>query len=488
MDKDKTQETGKTALDLSEKDLARALRVGHVFEDAPLLTDIDVGKAFADAFYQCLRYCTTARKWFWYNGRYWVEDDTKEAEKAVERFVKALYIWAADEDSETQKRAVKLQAQRNRKTILEDAQKHLPITAADFDKKPHLFNCECGTFNLQTLEWEGEHQYWGDYLTKCANVSERLDDYTPEAYKDITRYVSEWLPEDRAALVQQVAGLCLTEDVREEKFYIFYGATTRNGKSTLVDSIAHMLGSYATTINPETFSTNTKNGSAASPDRAKMKAARLISVSEFPKNTTMDTAYIKRVTGGDEITARHLRQEEIEFYIVGKIILNTNWTPQVNDVSVFDSERAVVVKFDNQFKGTRQDISLKDRLKQSDYTTQFFYWALDGLKAYRKAGRLILPESVREAVDDYRRESDRIEQFVEDCTDPAPDDKTKGTHVYKVYEGWCRSNNMQPKGKQGFFEEMRRKNLLRDRVTIDGESVKNVVVGVKLKPEFDRLP
>lgn len=485
MDKNKPQ---RSALDLTEEELARALRTMGTFEDAPLLSDIDIGKAFADIFVQCLRYCTTAKKWYTFNGLYWEEDNTKEAERVVERFVKAVYLWALNEDSETQKRAVKLQTQRNRKTILEDAEKHLPITADDFDQKPHLFNCKCGTFNLDTFRWEGERQYWGDYLTKCANVSKRLDDFGSKDYKDVSRYVSEWLPPDRAALVQQIAGLCLTEDVREEKFYIFYGATTRNGKSALVDSLVNMLGSYATTVNPETFSTNTRNGGNASPDRVKMKAARLISVSEFPKNTTMDSAYMKRLTGGDEIAARQLRQEEIEFHVVGKIILTTNWTPLVTDVSIFDSGRAVVVKFDNEFKEDDQDITLKDRLKQPEYADQFFYWALDGLKAYRAAGRLILPQSVREAIEAYRRASDRIAQFVDDCTEPASEVKTKGSHVFVVYEGWCSANHMQPKGKQGFFEELRRKGLLRDRETIDGESIKNVVVGVKLKSQYDRLP
>lgn len=477
----------RTTLDLNVEQLAKGINAAELFDDDTLFSDIDISKAFAESFEKCLRYNTTAKKWFYFDGFVWNEDNTKTAERAVEKFTKALYLWAEREDAKTKKRIVDLQSLNNRKKILEGAQAHLAITSQDFDAKPHLLNCKCGTFNLNTLQWDGDRQYWGDFLTKCANVDKRLDTYTPDDYKDISRFVSQLLPPDRAALVQQIAGLCLTEDVREECFYIFFGSTTRNGKSALVDSISNMLGNYAVTVNPETFSTNTRSGNAPSPDRAKMKAARLISVSEFPKNTTMDTAFVKRLTGGDTITARHLHQEEIEFYVVGKIILNTNYTPHVNDLTVFDSDRAVVVNFENQFKGDKQDITLKDRLKTSKYANQFFYWALDGLKAYRKAGRLLLPQSVRQAVEEYRKKSDQIAQFLDDCTEPDPDGKIKGSYLYTIYESWSGAGNLQHVSKLDFFEELRRKGLLRKTVTMNGETVRNVLVGRKPKPQFEKL-
>ena len=335
------------------------------------------------------------------------------------------------------------------------------------------------------MEWQ-EH-YYGDYLTKVANVTEALEEYGPEQYADFQKFILEIQPQERSELLQQLFGLALTENTKEEKFFIAFGPTTRNGKSSLLDAVGNMLGTYCAAINPETFSTTAKrSGSGPSPDRANMRGARLLHVSEFTKGTLLDSAWVKRITGGDVIRARQMYGLEFEFQLCGQIIINTNWLPSINDATIFDSGRVVVIPFEVQFPEEKQDLTLKDRLKSPEMANQVFYWALDGLKAYRKQGRLRLPESVQKAIAEYRYDSDKVARFLNECTTPSDKAET-AARLYTAYMEWCDRSGLKYEGKKAFNAELRRKDLLSNTGTVNGNTCRNVVKGLTLTVERQRL-
>jgi putative DNA primase/helicase len=78
-----------------------------------------------------------------------------------------------------------------------------------------------------------------------------------------------------------------------ECFFIIYGVTTRNGKTTLAETVAHILGEYARTVQPQTLSHRPSDGAAPSPDVARLKGARLVNVPEPEKGLELNTALIK---------------------------------------------------------------------------------------------------------------------------------------------------------------------------------------------------
>ena len=50
---------------------------------------------------------------------------------------------------------------------------------------------------------------------------------------------------DTAAFLQKALGYALTGDTSFDCFFVLYGAKSRNGKSTLMETVAHILGEYA---------------------------------------------------------------------------------------------------------------------------------------------------------------------------------------------------------------------------------------------------
>jgi putative DNA primase/helicase len=72
------------------------------------------------------------------------------------------------------------------------------------------------------------------------------------------------------------------------------------------------LGDYARTIQPQTLSRRPSDGSAASPDIARLKGARLVNMPEPEKGLELNIALVKQLTGGDTYTGRFLHENPVE--------------------------------------------------------------------------------------------------------------------------------------------------------------------------------
>lgn len=473
----------KSPLDYSDIELVYVLNGMKVSTDRRYnsLSDIAAGALFSSIYGKYLRYNTTARGWYWYNGINWQRDRTERAEKAAETLSNALYHYAVGQGDAYQKLAGRLQDINKRDKMLRDAQKHNPITSEMLDQKPDLFNCKCGTYNLKTRKWKDHDP--ADLLSKCANVTERDCQYT-----DFEKVVTQILPDKEIRdYFQMVIGLCLSEDTTPAEFYIILGETTRNGKSTLLNAIGAMMGDYHLTIAPETLEkANRVNSSGPSPDRSRFQGARMIHAEEPRRGMPLDSAFIKAITGGDTMTARQLHQEPVSFRVVGKLVIVTNHLPAVSDTTVFSSERVAVIPFEQRFIGTKRDYHLQERMRKQEMLNQCFSWACEGNQKYRNAKdfKTNRPAAITKRVDQYQADSDYIGQFIKDCIKKDPEGCIRSQECYHAYKYWCEENNCKPFGPRAFNSELRgpqRGHLLKDSATVDGKTVRNVIPGYSLK-------
>src|SRR5262245_51205557 len=80
--------------------------------------------------------------------------------------------------------------------------------------------------------------------------------------------------DELAAYLQRLFGYCLTGETSEEIFAFFYGGGC-NGKSTLLNIIAYILGDYAKNAGMETFTQRRHE-----QEIARLAGARLVTASE----------------------------------------------------------------------------------------------------------------------------------------------------------------------------------------------------------------
>lgn len=118
-----------------------------------------------------------------------------------------------------------------------------------FDRNIYYLNCQNGTLDLQTGEFHPHTPQ--DKLTKIAGAAY---DSNAKSLRFI-RFISEVMSGDKekARFMQKSLGYGLTGDTRYECMFFYYGATTRNGKGTLMESTLHVMGDYGLTVRPETI-------------------------------------------------------------------------------------------------------------------------------------------------------------------------------------------------------------------------------------------
>lgn len=418
--------------------------------------DIGNGNLFADWAKELARFVPEKKQWYFYNGKVWKPDTgSLKAMQLCKKLADMLLAYALKIEDETKrqsylKHVTKWQIRRNRETILKDATDVYPVRFNEFDADPFLFNCKNGTLDLRTRHFRPHSP--GDMLSLISGVR-----YDPNARcARWEQFISEIMQGDqeRAIFLQKALGYALTGDTEFECFFILYGATSRNGKGTSMETYARLMGDYGRAARPETIALKPKvNGAAPSEDLARLAGARFVNISEPDKGLVLSAALVKSLTGNDTITARLLHENSIEYRPQFKLFINTNHLPQVTDVTLFSSGRVKLIPFERHFSESERDTGLKKELSKAENLSGILNWCLDGLWLLRETG-FEMPASVQAATDAYKKASDKIGRFIEEMFIPDPRGEMPTTAAYEAYKQWCFRNGQLAESMEKFKAEI----------------------------------
>ncbi len=449
-------------------------------------SDIGNGNLFADWYRDVARYVPERKKWFVYDSSVWGPDTgSLYTMELCKRLADDLTIYALSIPDERQRNDyldfVKRWQRRNyRETILKDAAGVYPVLLSDFDKNPYLYNCLNGTLNLQT--WEFRPHSPADMLATIAGVN-----YDPNARCSLwEKVVSDAMQNDmdKALFLQKALGYGLTGDTSEECFFILYGATTRNGKGTIMETYMRMQDGYGRAARPETIAQKDKaNSNAPTEDIARLAGARVVNISEPGKYMVLSAALVKTLTGNDKITARFLNENSFEFSPQFKLFINTNYLPKVNDTTVFSSGRVYVIPFERHFSKDEQDKSLKRKLAQPENLSGILNWCLEGLRLVQETG-LAPPDSVIEATKQYQQDSDKISRFIDEMMEPDVYGEIRTEEAYNAYQQWCMRNGQRSESFPAFRQSIEaHAEIKKKRPSGAGRNISPCwfILGLKLK-------
>jgi putative DNA primase/helicase len=451
--------------------------------------DIGAGHIFADFFQDRLRYVPERKMWFYYENGIWNKDTGNlRAMKYCMDLANLMYTFALeikDEDKRKSymKYASRWQSHSNRVNILKDAQVHHPISYGSFDADIYIFNCKNGTLHIDTGEFT-EHRST-DLLTKKSPVV-----YDPTAYSGrFASYIDEIMSgdADRAKFLQKILGYGLTGDTRHECMTILYGVTTRNGKGTLCESVLKVLGDYGCASRPETLAIkNSTNGSQPNEDVARLAGVRFVNIAEPSKGMVLDAAKVKVMTGNDTLNARYLHENSFDFQPQFKIYVNTNFLPVINDMTLFSSDRIIIIPFDRHFDEHSRDTTLKRRFAEEDVQSAILNWLLEGYRMLQSEG-LFLPKSVKEATERYQHDSDKMALFFEDSLVADDTAEVMTARVYARYKEWCQENGTYPEGMKNFKQGLQAfAEVVRKRPKRGGEKT-TLLIGYRLITDIPSL-
>lgn len=269
--------------------------------------------------------------------------------------------------------------------------------------------------------------------------------------------------------------------------FIFYGATTRNGKGTLCESVLKVIGDYGCTSQAETIGTKAnKSSRSPSEDVARLAGVRFVNISEPDRNLRLDAALVKTMTGNDTMNARFLHENSFDFKPQFKLYINTNYRPAISDLTLFSSDRVIIVSFDRHFGETEQDKNLKELFSAPNSQSAILNWLLEGYRLLRSEG-LMVPETVKAAIEEYRRESDKVARFTEECLEKMAGAEIRTSVVYKEYTRWCEDNGCKAESATKFNQALSSFATLERKRPKGGGNATTLLIGYKLSESAQPL-
>ncbi len=395
---------------------------------------------------------------YFYDGRSWRPDPHKlSISEMAKDFHHSLFLFAntiTSEDTRNRflKRVMALDQKKNRDAMIADSasDRRIKVEMKAFDRDKFVFNCHNGTLNLITGELKPHCPE--DHLTKITEV-----DYVPGAVCERWLAFMDEIMEgdkDRIRYLQKAIGYSMSGDTRLECMFILYGATSRNGKGTTMETVLRILGEYGRTAKPDMLGKKGYvNSSGPSEDVARLNSARMVNVSEPEKSMLIDASLTKQMTGNNTLTARHLREDSFEFKPEFKLFIDTNHLPTISDMTLFDSDRIRIIPFKRHFIEEERDIDLKTFFARPENLSGILNWCLEGFHLYWTEG-LKMPESVKNATQEYRQESDKIDMFTARCIQKANGQELRAQAVYTRYKDWCIENGFKFDNVTNFRKKM----------------------------------
>lgn len=425
-------------------------------------SEIGMASLFGDLYKAEVRYCPEHKSWYTYHEGAWRKDEGAVlASEKIKEFVRLMILYCGEIlDDDLRKKYTtfvnKMGDRRMRDRILKDATGELRISAVQFDNNPYLINCLNGTYDLRDFSFK-EHSS-EDFLTMQTAFKHTVKrNVKCKRWEQFIREVTQ-NDTEKADFLQRALGYSMLGMSNEECMFILYGKTTRNGKSTLLNTIETMLGDYAKVapVGMICRGDRQKDTEAASPTLAGLKGKRFVTMSESNAYGRLDEEQIKQLTGGEEISARALYQSAITFKPQFTLWLSCNDLPMVTDKSLFASDRIKVIDFNRHFSPTEQDTHLKDELTTQEAMSGIFMWLIRGYIHYKERG-LTMGDKLKDVVWQYEKDNDVVLQFLEArCEKASEDSKIKCKDLYQSYKIWSKAEGNYILSARKFNSELER--------------------------------
>lgn len=400
------------------------------------LTDEGNAHRIALVYEGKLLYCSNIGKWMLYTGKLWEEVNLERIYEIVGKVMdRAKAEWqAAVMDEKGLKFFTNSKNTAKKKAALEQLQGLLYASTKDFDKNPWLLNCQNGVLDLRTGKLLPHSA--GLMLSKICNAALPPAGTASPLWEQTIKQI---IPDNALRhYLQKYIGYCLTGSTREENFLIMHGPGG-TGKGTFIETIQKVLGSYARPVNVDMFLSyrnDANSGEGATPILAALENIRLVVASESGEGRKFNEAKIKLLTGGDAITARRLHQAPTTYQPAFKVVIQTNYIPDVSNVNDKGiTRRMLIAPFRQKLAEEQRNLKLKEELSKPENLNAVLRWCVDGCLMWQKEGLTGTEPAVMNRVrDEYLADRDYIGDFLESCCEYKADAQT---YLKDLYQGFC---------------------------------------------------
>lgn len=423
--------------------------------------------------------------WMYYTGTHWENNDRYAERVFTETMVEQRDIYSkllltapANERQEIAKRVKHFETSTNNRGVKNgvEAAGRLLSFATDVDQidgpqSAYLLNFINGTVNLRTGALQRHSAT--DYISKLIKYK-----YVENAPCPFWLDTINKIFDGDAELIEYVqtmlgASVIGTQDAR--KLFIAHGPTGKNGKSTLFETLADILGNYADRAELKVIAGTDTGNLTELTTRMRIRGARLVVSSEVSATDRIDATAVKRLTGGDAISGRHMFKAAITFTPVCSIWLRTNALPMVKGADKAFWERMCIIPFNHQFVGKDQLAMSVVQARFRDEAEGILAWLVRGAMRWIKSdGAVHVPAIINELRDSYTDDIDVLSELFASKFEISAGAKIPFDVFYQTYSLFCKNSNVYAQPRPALRQALRmRGELSADRVFVVGYTEKN---------------
>ena len=285
----------------------------------------------------------------------------------------------------------------------------------------------------------------------------------------------------------------------------FANGSGGNGKSTLHSAVMACVGNYGYNMPPSVLSKEEKMGPC--PELANVANKRFILTSEPDERNPINVATMKRITGGDTISARQLYEGVTEIVCHATTVCECNRKPKLaGRMNEAIERRLVDVPFPTSFVDNpddymgdhvfKKDTSFIDPMFAEEHRCALFEYLLPYARRMITNGWVLnIPDDIKQRNAEYMQDSDEFLQWFEDTFEPDQDKmyvmKVKEAFdIYKQTHYTMLSKKQQREHNLKWFKEEVKTNMFvrkyykdRHRPQVNGVQVemREVILGWNIK-------
>lgn len=428
----------------------------------PEFADDALALNFSAAYGEFLRYVDAWGRWFMWDGQVWRHDDTLKVYDLCRRTCRS---YSVNSPPATQKAITSGKTISAVEKLARSDRRHA-ANVGQWDADPWLLNTPSGIVNLQTRELMPHDPM--HHMTKKTSVGPDAESGCPLWLK----FLAEATDRDvlLQAYLQRVCGYALTGITREHAMFFAYG-TGRNGKGVFLNTIVSIMGDYAMTADPDTF-TSSGTGKHLTV-LARLQGARLVVAQETEEGVPWAEARIKSITGGDPITANYMRQDHFTYLPQFKLFMAGNHKPGLKSVDEAIKARFNLVPFVVTIPKERRDEKLTEKLAAE--RPAILQWMIDGCWDWQQV-RLKPPDVVADATGEYFDSEDATGLWIAECCEVRTTYEGPSGDMFKSWSKWALAAGEQPGSQKRFNQTMTSRGFATRR----GTGGARFITGVRL--------
>ena len=419
------------------------------------------------------RFVNKWNAWFHWNGAFWKRVDGNKHFDLARIVTRQALVWrGAHELTRKERRAVNSASMAAAVLRQARVRKEIEASVEQWDADPFVLATPDGVIDLKigkAIEASREQ-----YCTRCTSVPPKPG--TPELW---FRCLQRWFGCDETLIryAQFFAGYCCTGDTREKMFLFIHGPSD-SGKSTFVEVITAILGTYAQSASMDTFTENKHE--RHSTELAELAGARFVAAPETAEGTRWNQSRINAITGKDRIRARFMRQDNFEFTPQFKLLVYGNNTPHIKNVDGAMRRRLHILPFPHSIPREEQEDGL-DALLRHEYP-QILQWMIEGCLGWQDCQGLTMPEAVSEATNQYLESEDSFGAWVDERLTRKVSAFALASDLYNDYKKYTEQAGDSTLGSKRFSQQMEQRGFSRARSTDYRRN--RGFLGCELKPVF----